>query len=238
MINNRLIDLVSKAFKNHPQIAIFWLSYFKTKAAVSADEYFLALQELASISGGQFSAEEAKKLSVQQSFSVSIEDLDFIRQTFEKAKGNVEVIESQLLFPIDGQENKQPTMRFIDVSNSSKYTFDMGKHTPVERLGTFQYIEQPSQVSLQTESFLEIKDQHRGSRLVLVIKAGDTKDLIGQRIEVSGDQMFVKVGENDSNHFRVPNEKKMYNSQFSIIRKDGMFFIRDLGELHNCRLKI
>ena len=78
MINNRLIDLVCKSFKNYPQIATFWLSYFKTKAAVSADEYFLALQELASISGGEFSIEEAKKLSVQQSFSVSIDDLEFV----------------------------------------------------------------------------------------------------------------------------------------------------------------
>jgi len=50
--------------------------------------------------------------------------------------------------------------------------------------------------------------------------------------------MFVKIGESDNNQFRVPNEKKMYNSQFSIIRKDGRFYIRDLGELHNCRLKI
>lgn len=74
--------------------------------------------------------------------------------------------------------------------------------------------------------------------MVLEIKAGDTKDLIGQRIEIDGDEMLVKVGENDNNHFRVPNEKKMYNSQFSIIRKDGRFYIRDLGELHNCRLKV
>lgn len=137
MINNRLIDLISKAFKNHPQISIFWLSYFKTKAAVSADEYFLALQEFASISGGQFSVEEAKKLSVQQSFSVSIDDIDFIRETFERAKGEMEIIESQILFPIDGQDNRQPTYRFVDVANSSKYSFNQGKHTPVEMLGTF-----------------------------------------------------------------------------------------------------
>lgn len=40
------------------------------------------------------------------------------------------------------------------------------------------------------------------------------------------------------NHFKIPNEKKMYNSQFAIIQKGGQFFIRDLGELHNCRFKI
>lgn len=47
---------------------------------------------------------------------------------------------------------------------------------------------------------------------MLEIKAGDTKDLIGQRIVLDGSDMFLKIGENDSNQFRVPNEKKMYNS--------------------------
>jgi len=60
MINNRLVDLVASAL-NDPKVAVFWLSYFKTKSAVSADEFFLACWEVSVISGGNFSLEDAKK---------------------------------------------------------------------------------------------------------------------------------------------------------------------------------
>ena len=63
MINNRLVDLVCKAFDEGP-VSIFWLSYFKTKSAVSADEFFLALKEVSVMSGTNLDMEAAKKLMV------------------------------------------------------------------------------------------------------------------------------------------------------------------------------
>jgi len=62
------------------------------------------------------------------------------------------------LFPVDGGDNKQLTYKFVDVANSSKYTFEIGKHSPVEKLGTYQYIKLPSNAKLEASIFLEVKD--------------------------------------------------------------------------------
>jgi hypothetical protein len=117
MINNRLIDLVCKSLGD-TNSAIFWLSYFKTKAAVSADDFFLAIQEISMISGGSFKLEDSFRLMVQQEFCVAIEDKDFISQQIASSVGQIDIFSSQVMASGD------VSYGFIDVSNSSKYTMN------------------------------------------------------------------------------------------------------------------
>lgn len=50
MINSRLVDLVVRTLPDKDAV-VFWLSYFKTKAAVSADDFFMAIKEIALMNG-------------------------------------------------------------------------------------------------------------------------------------------------------------------------------------------
>jgi len=53
-----------------------------------------------------------------------------------------------------------------------------------------------------------------------------------------GDHALFKVGEGEGNHFKIPNDKKLMESQFMITVIDGKYFLRDLGFVHNSRLKL
>lgn len=49
---------------------------------------------------------------------------------------------------------------------------------------------------------------------------------------------MFKIGEGDSNHYQIPNDKKLWESQLMIVCKNGKYFIRDLGIVHTSRIKI
>jgi hypothetical protein len=57
-------------------------------------------------------------------------------------------------------------------------------------------------------------------------------------INFPGDKAVYKVGEAEGNHFQIPNDKKLLESQFMIICMDEKYYIRDLGYVHPSRLKI
>jgi hypothetical protein len=90
MINNRLIDLLCKNFSDNRAI-IFWLSYFKTKSAVSADEFFLALSEVAAISGGKFDSAGAIGKMVESGFCVSSYNEQAVVENLNAALGSIDI---------------------------------------------------------------------------------------------------------------------------------------------------
>jgi hypothetical protein len=47
-----------------------------------------------------------------------------------------------------------------------------------------------------------------------------------------------KVGEGESNHYQIPNDKKLMDSQFLIVVIDGKYYMRDLGYVHTTRVKL
>lgn len=90
MINNRLIDLLCKNFKDNRAI-IFWLSFFKTKSAVSADEFFLALSEVAAISGGRFDSVGAIGKMVESGFCITSDNESAVVQNLNAALGGIDI---------------------------------------------------------------------------------------------------------------------------------------------------
>ena len=87
-------------------------------------------------------------------------------------------------------------------------------------------------------TFTLAPNQKQESKLVLRFASVDTDELRDLEVRFAGDQAQFKVGEGDCNHYVIANDKKLWESQFMIISKDGRFFIRDLGVVHTSRLKV
>jgi len=75
-------------------------------------------------------------------------------------------------------------------------------------------------------------------RLKLKFESVDTAELQNVEITFEGDRAIFKVGEGESNHYQIPNDKKLWETQFMIINKDGQYYIRDLGFVHTSRVKL
>ena len=74
--------------------------------------------------------------------------------------------------------------------------------------------------------------------IILTFQNSDTEELQGVQATFKGDRAIFKLGEGQSNHYQIPNDKKLMDSQFMIVNKDGQYFLRDLGFVHNTRIKL
>ena len=75
-------------------------------------------------------------------------------------------------------------------------------------------------------------------RVVLKFESVDTEELKDLEIPVEGDRAVYKIGEGETSHFHIPNDKKLWETQFMICSIDGKFYIRDFGFVHTTRLKL
>ena len=69
-------------------------------------------------------------------------------------------------------------------------------------------------------------------------EAFSMKEYRNSEISIDGSQGIYKIGDGEANHYQVPNDKKLSESQLIIVCKDGKYYIRDLGILHNSRIKV
>ena len=101
-----------------------------------------------------------------------------------------------------------------------------------------------TQKHLAKESCLERKpvecltNQAAKQKLHLTFESVDTEELKNLTFSFEGDQGIFKVGEGEANHYQIPNDKKLWGSQFMIVCKDGRYFIRDMGVVHTSRVKV
>ena len=75
-------------------------------------------------------------------------------------------------------------------------------------------------------------------RVVLKFESVDTEELKNLEIAVEGDRAMYKIGEGETSHFHIPNDKKLWETKFMIVSIDGKFYIRDYGFVHTTRLKL
>lgn len=66
-------------------------------------------------------------------------------------------------------------------------------------------------------------------RLCLKFEKVDHEELKDVEIICEGDQSFWKVGNGQINHWRVPCDRQLLETQFMIVNKDGKYYISDLG---------
>ena len=65
-----------------------------------------------------------------------------------------------------------------------------------------------------------------------------TQKIKNLAISFDGNLGIFKIGEGEANHYQIPNDKKLWESQLMVICKDGKYYLRDLGVVHTSRIKI
>lgn len=56
---------------------------------------------------------------------------------------------------------------------------------------------------------------------MLKFESVDTEELKDVEIKFDGDKAIFKVGEGETAHYHVPNDKKLWETQFMIVQIDG-----------------
>jgi len=92
--------------------------------------------------------------------------------------------------------------------------------------------------NLQRTTFEALPDRAASHKLHMKFEAVDTEELKNLEISVDGTRGIFKVGEGEANHYQIPNDKKLWESQLMIVCKDGKYYIRDLGIVHTSRIKV
>jgi hypothetical protein len=57
-------------------------------------------------------------------------------------------------------------------------------------------------------------------------------------VEVNGGLSFFKLGDGEKSHYHIPNDKKLWETQFMVCSIGGRFYIRDMGFVHTTRMKL
>ena len=74
--------------------------------------------------------------------------------------------------------------------------------------------------------------------LVLCFDQADTEELKGLNVRFNGDRALFKLGEGETSHYHIPNDKKLWETEFMILCIGGKYYIRDMGFVHTTRLKL
>lgn len=75
-------------------------------------------------------------------------------------------------------------------------------------------------------------------KLKLRFESVDTEELKNVEINFEGDRGLFKIGEGEANHYQIPNDKKLWETQFMIVCIGGKYYVRDLGFVHTSRVKL
>ena len=127
---------------------------------------------------------------------------------------------------------------FTVASNPRFEQFIEDKDLSSMRLRELSGVELEINVDLQRRTFESLPNQAAAHKLHMTFEAVDTEELKNLEISVDGTQGVFKVGEGEANHYQIPNDKKLWESQLMIVCKDGKYYIRDLGVVHTSRIKV
>ena len=106
------------------------------------------------------------------------------------------------------------------------------------RLRELSQAELDVKIDLTRRVFDSLPDRPASHKLHLTFEAVDTDELKNLEVSVDGTTGIFKIGEGEANHYQIPNDKKLWESQLMIICKDGGYYIRDLGVVHTSRIKV
>jgi pSer/pThr/pTyr-binding forkhead associated (FHA) protein len=151
-----------------------------------------------------------------------------LRQGFKLYKGD---------FPGTPYFDEKVNARQYHVSNSPAFDYFAGD---ASELGQMKLVEVGAykQCDLTRRLFFEQADKVPMQKLVLKFEQVDTEELRNVEIEVNGESGIYKVGDGETSHYHIPNDKKLWETQFMICSIGGRFYIRDMGFVHTTRMKL
>lgn len=93
-------------------------------------------------------------------------------------------------------------------------------------------------LDMRRATFSVLPNARQREKLYLKFTSVDTDELRDLEIRVDGNLAQYKVGEGEANHYVIANDKKLWETQFAIVNRDGKYYLRDLGIVHTSRLKV
>lgn len=255
IVNNNLTTDICNALESNVDAQVFWLSFFKPQKACAADEFFEAVRQLCEINKLQdywtAKEQEFEEIMVQQNYVIGIDNQadvvaqiigDFVNEALNQT-GYCSLRHQVKLY----QTAFEGTCYADAASLGAAYTYDTNpmleyfKTDP--NLGNLQLKEIPGK-DINTPSILQkremiLKPQSiPEKKLLLKFESVDTEELKNVEITFEGDRAIFKIGEGEANHYQIPNDKKLWETQFMIISLNGQYYIRDLGFVHTSRIKL
>jgi predicted component of type VI protein secretion system len=253
ILNNDLAADICVALPDlHAQV--FWLSFFKPQRACAADEFFEAVRQVCEMNKMR-SYWEGKEREFQEHMRESdyVISIDSHADTITRVINDLVVealnrcgycvLEHQLKFY---QAEFEGTAH-CDAQALGAYSYDTNPHMEYFKndpvLGKLALKDLPGKElstpsAMQRSQYNLAPEQLPQKKLVMKFESVDTEELKGVEIAFDGQHQVFKVGEGEANHYQIPNDKKLWESQFMIVVKDGQYYIRDLGFVHTSRVKL
>ena len=261
VINKDQTQQICRQLKGQ-EARVFWLSFFKAQLSASADEFIGALREYCIMNQVKehFDARyesQYKLFMLKNNFSISLlhhsqEIEQFIMEAHNEANrrySGMSLLHGDQVRLPQGASNKleDAKVEYINIEklgklfkipeNLSKAYFDLMN---IGNVHSWNWTSEQASIRLDMSrgTFTLAPNHKQEEKLVLRFASVDTDELRDLEVKFTGDQAQFKVGEGDCNHYVIANDKKLWESQFMIISKDGRYFIRDLGVVHTSRLKV
>lgn len=230
VVNTNLEAQITSILAADVDAQIFWLTFFKSQMACPGDEFLEAIRQCYEMIGqGKVFAELYESLVAdleQRNYVVDLEKdsalvLDCIKTYVQNAMAPGGCGFSPLRHQMK-LSARPGTNQFMDVSTLDRFDFKF-KDNRVN-FPEFKNDNSPlGEMRLLRISGLEKCDMQRRvthmkprnipqRRLVLRFEAVDTEELRDIEIKFDGDKAFYKVGEGETCHFHVPNDKKLWET--------------------------
>jgi hypothetical protein len=222
IVNANLEGQICKTLSNSEDAQLFWLAFFKPQLTCAADEFFEAIRQLAEINGiNDYYALKYKEFDIlmeECQYVISVtENADIICQVVDTLindimkRVGVSALRHQFklyegafnagAFADDAQfqvEANPELNQFVGDPIIQKLTL---KEFPVGKICNLTRLVIPAKT-------LSIPDK----RVVLKFESVDTDELKDLEINVEGDKAIYKIGEGETSHFHIPNDKKLWET--------------------------
>ena len=252
IMNNDLTQKICSALSTQ-NAQVFWLSFFKSQAAISADDFFGAIRELCNMNKiPQFYDQnllQYQEAAIACDFVFSLADhaqqITILLQQVVDAGQRIgyNALVDQVKFYNDGFDVTQSKIGtlpsgFSVSENPRLHQFMNDRDLACLRLYELSPEQMEKDCDLRRKTFESVPNKAASHKLHMKFEAVDTDELKNLEISVDGTKGIFKVGEGEANHYQIPNDKKLWESQLMIVCKDGKYYMRDLGVVHTSRIKV
>ena len=229
------------------------MTFFKSQAAVSADDFFGALRELCNLNKiPQFYDQNLpnyQQAAIASDFVFSLNDhaseiCALVQQVVDAgSRQGYNALQDQVKtysddFDTTSHKIENLPAGFSISTNPRLSELQNDPDLSALNMKTLSPAELEIPVDMQRRTFESLPDRAAQHKLHMLFQAVDTEELKNLEITVDGTQGVFKIGEGEANHYQIPNDKKLWESQLMIVCKDGKYYIRDLGVVHTSRIKV